>query len=196
MFFIAIFALLLQLVTTTMAPHKIVLIRHAEKSKDKGDNGLSKAGKERAKMLVGCFRDQSNHFGEIGAIYAAKPSKPGSSERPEKTVKHVAKDWGLDINLHYKREPKEDAENPQFIHGVRTPKESPQTEMAREILGESFHGKTVLISWEHKALGNLIVSLGGPDIGEWGDVFDRTFVLNYHNDHFHSYEDLRQPPLL
>lgn len=176
-----------------MAPHKIILIRHAEKPKDKDDNGLSGKGKDRARMLVGYFRDQSNNFGEIGAIYAAKPSHKGSSVRPEKTVKHVAADWNLDINLEYKREPKEDAENPHYVHGVRTPRESSQTEMAREILGKGFHGKSVLISWEHKALADLVVSLGGPDIEDWGDVFDRTVVLNYHNDAFHSLEDLRQP---
>lgn len=176
-----------------MAPSKIVLIRHGEKINDDLPQ-LSPLGWLRAGMLVTFFQ-KGSQFGNIDAIYACKPKHKGSSIRPQQTVMCVSQDWNLDINLNYERESKEDAENPNYVNGVRTPKKSDQTKMATEILGKKFNGDTVLICWEHNSIPDLIVSLGGPDIHEWGHSYDRTIILNYHNDHFQSMSETTQWPL-
>eukprot|EP01034_Spumella_vulgaris_P032074 gene32074-39618_t len=52
--------------------------------------------------------------------------------------------------------------------------------MANEITTSPHHlDKSVLICWEHHTIPDLILSLGGPDIGEWGEDYGRTIVLKF-----------------
>jgi hypothetical protein len=162
-----------------MQARRVIVIRHGEKPKDKDKSGLSKTGEKRALMLVDFFQNHSSNFGEIVAIYAAKPTKVGSSTRPADTVRHLATSLNIPVNLNYQRESKSDI-NHVNKHGVRKPVESDQTRLAEEIRGTShYHGKSVLICWEHHTIPDLVLSLGGPDIGEWGVDFGRTLVLEF-----------------
>lgn len=159
-----------------MAPSKVIIIRHGEKINDELPQ-LSPEGEARAVMLRTFFQHGSP-FGDIDTIYAAKPRHAGSSIRPQQTVAHVAEDWHLEINLDYEREAGHDDES--------------QKKLAKHILSHNYHGKSVLICWEHDSIRNLIKSLGGPDVGKWGKSYSKFYVLNYHHDSYHSGEEREQ----
>ncbi len=174
-----------------MAPSKVIIIRHGEKTDDESDPNLSPAGEQRALNLVNYFDNTSPHFGDIVAIYAAAPKHKGSSTRAGDTVRHVAANLHIDVNLEYERESK-DLIGHRDSHGK--PEKSSQTKMAKEILAESkYEGKSVLICWEHKTIPDLIVSLQGPEY-EWKHGFANVVVLNYsHHGHFESIDAYTQP---
>src|SRR5579862_5355950 len=82
----------------TKFPQQILIIRHAEKTGDKDDIHLSKAGQERAEVLYKLFeasKERPEPFPTPDFIFAASKSK--DSNRPIETVTPLAKKLKLTI---------------------------------------------------------------------------------------------------
>lgn len=141
-------------------PAQVLIIRHAEKPPS-GDL-LSLKGKERAAALVPYFTETKEllSYGAPVAIYAMKPSKEDSSERPIDTVKPLAEALKLTINTNYERD--------DFKKMVE--------DISKEI---TYSNRTVLICWEHyhiPEIARAFKALQSP--GRWpNEVFDRVWMI-------------------
>src|ERR1700757_3385460 len=76
----------------TMAPKRIVLLRHAEKSDDLRDPDLSPAGEARAKRLATLI---PKRFGKPDFLFAAASS--ANSNRPVETLLPLANATGIEL---------------------------------------------------------------------------------------------------
>jgi hypothetical protein len=161
---------------TPTYPKQVLLIRHGEKLPDKSSTALSSEGVKRAEALPGLFEvseKRSTPFPAPDFIFAMANEK--NSTRPVDTVVPLSKKLNLPINSDYGKEnqdklPVELFENPKYA------------------------GKTVLISWRHKALPKLAAKLKAPGAPEtWGDdVYDRVWQINYDKDGQATFLDLPQ----
>ena len=168
-------------------PGCVLIIRHAEKTGEKGDAHLSKQGKERAEVLDQIFTasaQRPNPFPKPDVIFAAKSHK--DSFRPLDTVAPLAKKLKLTINETF------DSKLPK--DGMEKPKEG-IAELRDELLsGSKYAGKTVLISWRHSSISELARALKADKVPEkWEDgVFDRVWRIDYDNEGKATFRDLPQ----
>ncbi|OKS85173.1 histidine phosphatase family protein [Mucilaginibacter polytrichastri] len=134
---------------------RIVLIRHGEKPAQ-GDN-LSCAGFNRAIKLPAVLKSK---FGIPDYIYVPAPStgKRTTNCRMLQTIMPFAIKNNLPINTDF-------------------------TVDATDLLAKKIKKQTgtVLVVWEHKQLGNILISLGLKDLpGKWKeDDFDSIYVITY-----------------
>ncbi|MDP1836701.1 MAG: hypothetical protein Q8K75_12350 [Chlamydiales bacterium] len=143
-------------------PAQVIIIRHGEKPL-KG-NDLDTKGKERAAALAPFFLGTPllQKFGLPVAVYAQRPSSEDPSMRPIQTATPIAEALGIKVNTTY-----------QHLQFAR---------MAQEIRTRpEFHGKVVLVAWEHHVIPELARKLGAKNAPKkWdGDVFDRLWVITY-----------------
>lgn len=154
-------------------PQVVMLIRHSEKTGEKGDIHLSKKGVERAEVLYRLFeasKERAKPFPIPDFIFAASNDK--SSQRPVETVTPLAMKLKLTINQKFDSKlPEKDAKEKAGMDRLRD-----------EIFGDAkYFGKTILISWRHKSLPALAKALKATDApSKWeDDVFDRVWQINY-----------------
>jgi phosphohistidine phosphatase SixA len=138
-------------------PHIVMIIRHAEKTSEKTDAGLSKKGYERADALATVL---PAHFPRPDFLIAAKRSK--NSNRSVETITPLSKVLHEEIESKFK--------------------DKEYNELAHELLTDpKYAGKTVLIAWHHGKLPELAKALGAKDVPDrWeDDVFNRVWEITY-----------------
>lgn len=141
------------------APAQIIIIRHGEKIDD-SHRDLSPKGCQRAYLLTDFFKK----FKSVAGVYAQGIKKAGGSIRSLETIAPTAKTLGIKINNLFLKD-----DLAALAHQILT---SP-----------SFQGKTVLISWEHSAILNLVPALGiklPENLNHWpSTVFDQAWIISY-----------------
>jgi hypothetical protein len=137
-------------------PHRIFIIRHAEKPEIGDSPHLSGRGRLRAAALP------RYPFPKLAGIFAARTSP--ESARPVETVMPLAAMSGLSVNAEIKNK-----EFPQLVDGV---------------LSGCLVGKDLLICWRHEEIPHLTRSLGVnlTRSYKWPDVYDRVWVVTYLRD--------------
>jgi hypothetical protein len=145
-------------------PAQIVILRHAEEP-NKGDE-LSAKGWERAESLPPLFEHDADLslFGKPVALYAAAPDKKGGSIRSIQTLTPLSKFYGLKIKTKYTKEETQ--------------------EIAQKVLSKSeYDGKTVVICWSHKFIGDLVHGFDSSTHLRWPDkAYDRFWILRFEGD--------------
>lgn len=140
----------------------VLVIRHAEKP-NKGD-GLSKAGKERAKAYVHYFENLTvdSQPLKVDYLFAAADSK--ASHRSRLTLEPFSKAIGLKIDARF-----QETQSQQLVAAVQ----------------KNPSGKQILICWHHEEIPQLLRAFGAdPDsvLGakKWpDDVFNWLIQLRY-----------------
>ena len=143
----------------------VLVIRHAEKSGDKQDIGLTPAGQARAQAYVAYFQaltSGASHLPPPAWLIAAADEK--DSHRSRLTLEPLAAALGLPIDARLA-----DADYRTLAQRLR--------EDAR------YDGATTLICWSHKKLPGLAKALGAPASllpAKWPDeVFGWMLRLDY-----------------
>ncbi|PRP76388.1 meckelin [Planoprotostelium fungivorum] len=136
---------------------KVYLIRHGEKPADGGE-GLSEAGKKRAQCLRKVFGVTSPY--EIGYILAQQYKADGSRKRPYDTVKNLAADLGLEVDVSCDRD---DADC--VAHQIKK-------------YHKQDNSKHVLVCWEHGRLTDIAQALDVDGKPEYpGERFDLIWTV-------------------
>jgi len=148
-------------------PHKIVLVRHADKLQQKFTGpAISAKGYVRAIKFSFYYL---NYFGEPDFVFAGKPKGKDASIRELQTV-------GPLINILAVR-------HPDTVFNIMHPYQHDQYEkLAKYILQDKkFDNKSVLICWRHTKIIELAEALGVKDeLEPWADDdFDSVFVIEY-----------------
>lgn len=156
-------------------PAQVILIRHAEKP-DHG-NELSTKGRERAAALAPYFAetDYLTVHGTPVAIYAMAAPKGDSSLRAIQTVKPLADQLKMTI--------KDTIERDNYRKMVEEIKSSP-----------AYHGKTILICWEHKVIPEIARAFGALQTpGRWPPgSYDRTWIISFDSNGRPSFQNYAQ----
>jgi hypothetical protein len=158
---------------TATLPHKILIIRHAEKQDDSVH--LNPMGMERADKLHELFRESKDRpvpFPTPDFIFATKNSK--GSHRPVETVTPLAEKLKLTVNSDYADDEFAKLAEHIFKH-------------------DKYTGKTILICWHHGKAPELARALGAEKPPKhWNpEVFDRVWELKY-KDNKVSFHDRPQ----
>jgi broad specificity phosphatase PhoE len=134
-------------------PHRIFIIRHAEKPENGDSPHLSEKGRLRAAALP------RYPLPTLAGIFAARTSP--ESARPVETVTPLAAAHGLSITAETKNK-----EFRQLVH---------------EVLSARLAGKDLLICWHHEEIPHLTKALGVnlTRSYKWADVYDRIWVVTY-----------------
>ncbi len=155
-------------------PGHVLLIRHAEKPKDKSDKHLTSRGAARAAALPSlfyipeAFPSKPAPFPTPDFLYATKESK--HSNRPVETVQPLAKALG-DLPVH--AEHADDDFQP----------------VVDLLFNEKHAGKTALVCWHHGQMRNLAEAVAAKaknadqvqkKIQKWDDeVYDRVWHFTF-----------------
>ena len=140
-----------------MAQPTIILLRHAEKPKDKTNVNLSHKGLRRAAALAPYLLDK---FGPPCAIYAMKQGSPTESARPIQTITPTATQAKLPVLTSYDKN-----SYPSLVNAI--------------LSNTDYTGKTVYIVWEHKCLDKIAKQFG-VSAPKWdSDDFCHTWQLTY-----------------
>jgi hypothetical protein len=157
---------------TFAAPAQIIIIRHAEKPATGSD--LSPQGYQRANDLPPVFLAAFGGapLGPPVAVYAMAPKPPDGTMRPIETVTPLVKVL---------------QETNPSLPFITTFEKKKSAELAQDIMSNPLYdGKRVVICWEHHAIPDVAMALGGPSNvipDKWhGSVFDAAWVLNYNAD--------------
>ncbi|KAH9893834.1 putative phosphoglycerate mutase family protein [Xylariomycetidae sp. FL2044] len=144
-----------ELAVFAVAEPTVYFIRHGEKP-DKG-NGLNVEGEQRAECLRTVFGAASGY--NIGHIMAQTPKSNGKRQRPYLTVKPLADDLGLTVDVSCDRDDEECV-----------------SDVVKDYDGDG----SILICWEHKQLNNLAEQLGAEDVDKYpDDSFDLIWTDPY-----------------
>ncbi|KAJ5179271.1 phosphoglycerate mutase family protein [Penicillium capsulatum] len=136
---------ILTLVAVAFASPTVYFIRHGEKPRH-GGTGLSADGLERAQCVRDVFASHSEY--DIGYILAQRPKSNGKRARPYDTVKRLATDLGLEVDIHCDRD---------------------DAWCVRKSI-ERFKGPgNILICWEHHRMTHLVEELGNDDAPTYPD---------------------------
>jgi broad specificity phosphatase PhoE len=154
------------LMSPARLPHRIFIIRHAEKPESGDDPHLSERGRRRAAALP---RYPLPHLADI---FAAKTSP--ESARPVETVTPLAAASRLNIDA--------EIENKEFQR------------LVDDVTSGRYAGKDILICWHHEEIPHLTRSLGVnlTRSYQWPDVYDRIWVVTYLKDGTPTFEDRPQ----
>ncbi len=147
-------------------PHRIFIIRHAEKPESGDSPYLSEKGRLRAAALP------RYALPALAGIFAARTS--AESARPVETVTPLAAASGLNINAEVKN------------------KEFPR--LVDDVLSGRLAGRDLLICWHHAEIPHLTKALGVnlTRAYKWLDVYDRIWVVTYLKDGTPTFEDRPQ----
>ena len=165
---VSTFCIVLASVQPVLArPAEVILLRHAEKPFDEFNVHLSATGRERARALVKFFTTTPalTTNGPPVALFATRPVSHGKSQRPQDTLKPLAKHLKLHILI-----PCTAAE---------------YAALAKKVLDDpAYDGKTVVICWVHDYLPQLAEEFGvQPRPASWkSTVFDRVWVIAYRGE--------------
>jgi broad specificity phosphatase PhoE len=131
-----------------MAPEKLLVMRHGEKSGDPDDPNLTPVGQARAKALPAYIEAT---FGKPDFIFAATVSR--HSARPLETVQPLADKTGVRINTDFADQD----------YGA----------LAKHLRKDlTYAGKLVVICWHHGNIPNLMNALGAAK-GSYPDPWPR-----------------------
>lgn len=131
---------------------RFILLRHAEKTGQPGDRGLSPKGRARAQALVSL----PESLGRIDVIVAAKSSN--KSARPVKTVEPLAGALGLPIEARW--------DTCDFA------------DLATTLTGGGHNGKQIVICWRHDTIQLLAHALGASEAPAWPvGLYDRVWMI-------------------
>ena len=148
-------------------------MRHAEKTGEAGDRGLSPAGTARAERLATWIPEA---FGRPDFLIAAADSP--KSRRSNLTLEPVARATGLPID--------DAVENAEF-----------KILAARLLADPRYTGRFVVVAWHQGKLPKLADALGAPPGSypdKWGrETFDRILRLYYGEGGTPRVEEMRQP---
>jgi hypothetical protein len=154
-------------------PTRLVIIRHAEKTGEKSNPHLSRAGKRRAERLASYIPAT---FGRPDFLVAAAPSQ--RSYRPTETIEPLAGSLGLPILDAF-----DDEDSIAFVKELRS--------------NSAFAGKFGIISWRHSNIPVLVAELGarrGSFPAKWGeDCFNLTIEMEFRNGESPSVRQIVQP---
>ncbi|KAI0019463.1 hypothetical protein F4780DRAFT_780495 [Xylariomycetidae sp. FL0641] len=144
----------LLLAAAVVAKPTVYFIRHGEKPEE--GNGLNAAGEQRAQCLRTVFGAASSY--DIGHIMAMTPKDNGHRQRPYDTVKPLADDLGLDVDISCDRD---------------------DEDCVADVV-EGYDGEgNILICWEHDQLNNLAKALGADIDNYPDDSFDLIWTDPY-----------------
>jgi broad specificity phosphatase PhoE len=150
-------------------PHRIFIIRHAERPADSTppNPNLTDKGRARAAALV------NYPFPDLAGIFAAATTL--KSARSVQTVTPLAA-----------------ARDNMKIHDKVKDQEFPL--LVSKVLAEEYKDTDVLICWHHEQIPHLAAALGAniPPKFRYPDVYDRVWVLRYEKDGSVTREDLPQ----
>lgn len=139
-------------------PTKVILLRHAEKPKDKDDIHLNEKGYKRAAALPVFFTKFEK--GSLLKLVAQGQKRADSSLRPIETLIPTSKKFSIEINHQFVK-----GESDQMVDHLKA--------------SSALDQKTVVVSWGHDELGNISQRLG-KDNGEWdSDIFDRAWIFEF-----------------
>ena len=148
-------------------------MRHAEKTGEAGDRGLSPAGRVRAERLATWIPEA---FGRPDFLIAAADSP--KSRRSNLTLEPLARATSLPID--------DAVENADF-----------KILAARLLADPRYTGKFVVVAWHQGKLPKLAKALGAPAGSypeRWGrETFDRILRLDYGEGGALRVEEMRQP---
>jgi broad specificity phosphatase PhoE len=162
-------------------PQQVLIIRHAEKTGEKTDIHLSKAGKERAEILYRLFVAAPNRSDPLPApdfIFAASHHK--DSQRPFETVTPLSVRLKLPVNHTYEN---------------KAGRKPGMLELRDEIFGKpKYFGKTILVAWRHSTISELAKILKANNVpAKWEDpVFDRVWQITYDDQGKATFRDRPQ----
>ncbi len=141
-------------------PKTVVLLRHAEKTKDESNVHLSKKGYERAAAMP-LFLKKISADARTMKLFAQGLKHSDSSRRPIETLVPAAKTFGLEINQ-------------QFVKGE-------SKELVKHLASSAaLEKRTVVVSWGHDELHEIANRLGYAKAEEWNSkIFDRAWVLQF-----------------
>ncbi len=148
-------------------------MRHAEKTGEAGDRGLSPAGRVRAERLATWIPQA---FGRPDFLIAAADSP--KSRRSNLTLEPLARATGLPID--------DAVENAEFdVLAVRL------------LADPRYTGNLVVVAWHQGKLPKFANALGAPAGSypdKWGrETFDRILRLDYGEGGAPRVEEMRQP---
>jgi hypothetical protein len=178
----------------TKYPQQILIIRHAEKTGEKGDIHLSKQGQERAEVLFQLFvaaKDRPETFATPDFIFAASNEK--DSQRPVETVTPLAMKLKLPIIDTY--ESKLPASLIDKDSKAKPAKGPGMLGLRDEVFGTpKYFGKTILVSWRHGTISKLATTLKATKVpAKWeDDVFDRVWQITYDDQGNATFRDRPQ----
>ncbi|KAF1989768.1 hypothetical protein K402DRAFT_401860 [Aulographum hederae CBS 113979] len=124
----------------------VYLIRHGEKPTDDDETGLSAQGEQRAQCLRGVFGAGSPY--NIGHIMAQAYKSDGSRIRPYQTVKPLADDLGLTVDIQCDRD---------------------DADCVQDVVDDYDGPGNILICWEHDALHDIVKELGMKNAPDYPD---------------------------
>ncbi|KAI5925886.1 hypothetical protein F4810DRAFT_707974 [Camillea tinctor] len=146
----------------------VYFIRHGEKEPDSND--LSTAGEQRAQCLRDVFGANSQY--NITHIMAQTPKatitelKDGKRQRPYLTVKPLAADLGLEVDISCGRD---------------------DEDCVADVVNNYEGDGNILICWEHNALKDIAEELGAKHVDDypsdnfnliWTDPYDYTEIAS------------------
>jgi len=144
-------------------PSTILILRHAEKPKDKDNENLSNKGYERAAALAYYFPKK---FPGTQYIFAAGIGAHSPSHRPLQTITPTAEKLNLEINHNFLKENYQD--------------------MVDYILSnDQYANAQIIICWEHTLIEGISKAFGTTNVPKdaWpGNRFDLVWELNYSGD--------------
>jgi hypothetical protein len=145
-------------------PAVVILLRHAEKTKDPSNPHLSAQGRERANALVGFFATNAVLATQppLAALFAARPAKATGSVRCQETLSPLMQNLNLPVSEAYRA--------------------ADYRALARHLLASTnYSGKTVVVCWPRSELPGLAKALGAaPKPKTWkSSVYDRVWLLQF-----------------
>jgi hypothetical protein len=148
-------------------PAQIILLRHAEKPRDKAAVHLSPRGQERAAALTSLLGRTSllTSNAPITALYATKVSSHDRSQRTGETLAPLSKELSLPVMTPFRS--------------------NNYRQLAAKVLSDTtYRDKTVVICWTHTEIAELASALGvKPTPRHWkSTVFDRLWIITFPQD--------------
>jgi hypothetical protein len=145
-------------------PAQVLIIRHAEKPREKSSVNLSLKGQERAMALVPFFTQTPElvYQGLPVALFATKMAPGEISQRTLETITPLSHYLRVLPDAHYAK--------------------WDYADLAQETLTNlAYKRKTVLICWDHEYIPRLAAALGvRPEPPRWPEeVFDRVLIITY-----------------
>ncbi|MBU6154421.1 MAG: hypothetical protein KGP28_08990 [Bdellovibrionales bacterium] len=145
-------------------PSQVILLRHAEKPYPVEGSHLSEEGWVRARALASYFSEAPDaiRFGKIAGLYSVRPDKPEGSVRSIETLTPTSNTLRIKIESKFTK--------------------LEVSALAKEILqSPKFHGRTVVVCWEHKRIPEIARTFGAIDVpSEWGGkVYDKLWYLRF-----------------
>jgi hypothetical protein len=148
-------------------PAQVLIIRHAEKPREKSAVNLSLKGQERAMALVPFFTQTPElvYQGLPAALFATKIIPGDLSHFSLETLEPLSQRLRVLTDAHFAK----------WEYGP----------LAHEVLTNlKYQKKTVLICWDYEYIPRLAAALGvRPEPPRWPEeVFDRVLIITYRGD--------------